>query len=367
MRCAAESKDGIDEVALLAELIAIPSLSGDELAVAKFVEAVARQHGLQVVRDDAAVSIEVRGRAAGPTLALVSHLDVVPPGEGWTRAPFVPSREGERLYGRGSCDAKASVAAMLGAATDVLRRGGPARGRLLVLLGYSEETRDTSMPRAVARCGPIDAAIVGEPTSLDLAVAQRGLMVVELRAHGAQRHAAHVATSQANEAEDASAVLILARDLVALPGLLRERHHLQLGQPTVTPTMLAAGVARNIAPALATALLDVRTTPAWPHQEVAAVLRARLRSEVVVVSERLQPCETAADSRLLALAAELRPEARRYGSPTCSDWVFLRHVDAVKCGPGDSQRSHTPDEYIDVPAVGAARRFYAELATRYLS
>jgi acetylornithine deacetylase len=126
-------------------------------------------------------------------------------------------------------------------------------------------------------------------------------------------------------------------------------------------------VARNIAPALATALLDVRTTPAWPHQEAAAALRSALRAEVAVLSERLQPCETAADSRLLALATELRPAARQYGSPTCSDWAFLRHVDAIKCGPGASQRSHTPDEYIDVPEVGAARRFYAALATRYLS
>lgn len=350
-----------DEIALLTELVGIPSVSGDEAAIAEHVAAWGRGQGLRATRDDAAVYVEVEGRAPGPTLALVSHLDVVPPGAGWTRPPFVPAREGDRLYGRGACDAKASVAAMLCAALDVARAGGPARGRLLVVLGYSEETRDTSMPRAVPRCGPIDAAIIGEPTSLDLAIAQRGLLIAELYARGEQHHAAYPPSAGAS-----SAVLTLARDLVALPELMRERPHPLLGQPTLTPTQLEAGVARNIAPPQARALLDVRTTPAWPHQEVAAELRAALRSEVVIVSERLQPCQTPAGSRLLAAAAALLPGARQYGSATCSDWVFLRHVDAIKCGPGSSRRSHTADEYVDLDEVRAARRFYAALAPRYL-
>jgi acetylornithine deacetylase len=88
---------------------------------------------------------------------------------------------------------------------------------------------------------------------------------------------------------------------------------------------------------------------------------------VVVTSQRLVPCETPADSRLLAVARRLRPQATTFGSPTCSDWVFLRHVDAVKCGPGTSRRSHTPDEYVDLPEVSEARRFYADLARDYLA
>lgn len=354
----------IDELTLLADLVAIPSVSGDELAIATHIEVWLAEQGLRAVRDDAAVYLELTGASPGPTLALVSHLDVVPPGAGWTRPPFVPAHEAGRLYGRGACDAKASVAAMLCAMIDVARSGGPARGRLLLILGYSEETRDTSMPRAVPRCGTIDAAIIGEPTQLNLAVAQRGLLIAELVARGEQRHAAHAAP----EGEDAppSAVLTLARDLVALPALLRERPHALLGQPTLTPTQLEAGVARNVSPPLAKALLDVRTTPAWPHGEVVAELRRTLRSEVVLVSERLQPCETPPGSRLLASASALRPAARHYGSGTCSDWVFLRHVDAIKCGPGDSQRSHTADEYVELDEVRAARRFYAELASRYL-
>jgi acetylornithine deacetylase len=352
-----------DEVDLLKRMVAIPSVSGEEEALARYVEETARGWGLETTRDDIAVRIEVRGRKPGPTIALVSHLDVVPPGSGWTRDPFTPTVEGTRLYGRGSGDAKASVAAMLCAAKDVAEAGGPDTGRLLVLFGYGEETKHTTMERAVEAAGPIDAAVVGEPTNLDLAVAQRGLMMVDLLADGDQRHAGYAAA----DGEFRNAALVLARDLLELDGLFAGRAHPVLGHTTATPTMLEAGVSRNVTPPVAKAILDIRSTPDWTHDEVADVLRRALASNVVVTSQRLVPCETPAGSRLLSVARRLRPEARTFGSPTCSDWVFLRHTDAVKCGPGTSRRSHTPDEYVDLPEVSAARTFYAGLVRAYLA
>jgi acetylornithine deacetylase len=351
-----------DELKLLEQLVAIPSVSGDEAAVAAFVEEVARSWHLSVVRDDTSVRVEVRGRGPGPTLALVSHLDVVPPGAGWTRDPFTPSVEGDRLYGRGSGDAKASVAAMLTAARELAEGSGLDRGRLLVILGYGEETKHTTMERAVEQAGAIDAAVVGEPTNLDIATAQRGLMMVDLVARGDQRHAGYAAAN----GEFVNAALVLARDLLLLGALFDERRHPVLGRTTATPTMLDAGVSRNVTPPVATAILDVRSTPDWTHEEIADLLRERLESEVVVTSRRLVPCETPADSSLLAAAMRARPEATRFGSPTCSDWVFLRHLDAIKVGPGTSKRSHTPDEYVDLPEVTAARGFYARVAREYL-
>lgn len=331
--------------------------------MAKLVEQTARAWGLDVVRDAAGVSVRIAGKAPGPTLALVSHLDVVPPGSGWTRDPFTPVVEGNQLFGRGSGDAKASVAAMLTAAHDVAAQGGALRGDLLILLGLGEETRNTSMPDLVARAGPIDAAIIGEPTDLDFAVAQRGLMMVDLVAQGDQRHAGRVT----DDGPFANAVTALARDLVRLESLFIDRPHPLLGHPTVTPTMLTAGVSRNVTPASAMAVLDVRSTPRWSHAELAQVLEATLDSQVLITSDRLVPCETPDDSPLLAACTALRPTATRYGSPTCSDWVFLRHLDAVKCGPGTSRRSHTPDECVDLSQVSAARTFYAALAGEYLA
>jgi len=351
-----------DEAGLLGELVAIPSVSGDEGPIAAYVEDVALGWGLETLRDDAAVRVEVRGRSDGPTLAFVSHLDVVPPGGGWTRDPFTPAVEGPRLYGRGSGDAKASVAAMLYAARDVAE-GGLAAGRLLVLLGYGEETKHTTMGRAVERAGTVDAAVVGEPTNLDVAVAQRGLMMVDLAAEGDQRHAGYAA---AGDGGFTNAVQVLARDLLALDGLFDDREHPVLGRAHATPTMLEAGVSRNVTPPVARAVLDVRSTPDWSHDELAERLRGALASRVIVTSRRLVPCETPAGSRLLAAATRVRPEARQFGSPTCSDWVFVRHADAFKCGPGTSRRSHTADEYVDLPEVTAARRFYADLARAYL-
>ena len=122
----------------------------------------------------------------------------------------------------------------------------------------------------------------------------------------------------------------------------------------------------NVTPPVAKAVLDIRSTPAWPHDELAKALAARLEGQLVITSERLVPCETPAESRLLAAARRVRPELATFGSPTCSDWVFVRHADAVKCGPGTSRRSHTADEYVDLPEVTAARAFYARLAEEYL-
>jgi acetylornithine deacetylase len=348
------------EIALLKELVAIPSVSGAEAAVARFLEDTARRAGLPVVRDDASVTIALESGRPGPTLAFISHLDVVPPGEGWTRDPFVPTVEGDRLYGRGSGDAKASVAAMTLAAADLA--GKLRAGRLLVILGYAEETKATTMAPAVSRAGPVDAAIIGEPTNLAAAVAQRGLMMADLVAHGDQRHAGYAATDR----DFSNAIVALARDLARLEGIVAERPHPILGLTTVTPTMLQAGVSRNVTPPTAKAVLDIRSTPAWPHPELAAALRQRLESELVITSDRLVPCETPPDSRLLAAAQRVRPGLETFGSPTCSDWVFVRQCDALKCGPGTSRRSHTADEYVDLPEVTAARAFYARLAQEYL-
>jgi acetylornithine deacetylase len=348
------------EIELLKALVAIPSVSGTEETIARFLEDAARSAGLDARRDDASVTLTVDSGRPGPVLAFISHLDVVPPGEGWTRDPFTPVVEGDRLYGRGSGDAKASVAAMTLAAADLIGRLG--RGRLLVIMGYGEETRNTTMGTAVARAGAIDAAVVGEPTNLDAAVAQRGLMMADLVARGDQRHAGYAG----DDGPFINAITALARDLARLDGLVGERTHPILGATTVTPTMLTAGVSRNVTPPTAKAVLDIRSTPAWPHDELARALQDRLQCEVVITSDRLVPCETPVVSPVLEAARRARPTLATFGSPTCSDWVFVRTADAIKCGPGTSRRSHTADEYVDLPEVTAARAFYAALAKEYL-
>jgi acetylornithine deacetylase len=349
------------EVELLRDLVAIPSVSGTEAAVGEFVERWAAARGLQVARGDDGVLVTLDGGTPGQSLAFVSHLDTVPAGEGWTRPPFEPVIEGTQLFGRGSGDAKASVASMLAAAADLVAQRERLHGRLMILLGYGEETKQTSMPALAARAGKVDAAVVGEPTNLEAAVAQRGLMMAELVARGDQRHAGY-----AGDGGFTNSITALARDLVRLEGLLNERVHPVLGTTTVTATMLEAGISRNVTPPTSKAILDIRSTPAWTHPEVGEALKSRLSCEVVITSERLVPCETPAGSRLLEVARKVRPQLQTFGSPTCSDWVFVRDTDAIKLGPGTSRRSHTADEYVDLAEVTAAREFYSALASEYL-
>jgi acetylornithine deacetylase len=349
------------EIVLLRDLVAIPSVSGTEERLGQFVEEWARDRGLAAARGDDGVLVTIDSGRPGKTLALVSHLDTVPAGEGWVRPPFEPMIEGTALYGRGSGDAKASVAAMLLAAHDLAAQSGRFRGRLQVLLGYGEETKNTSMPNLVTRAGSIDAALVGEPTNLQAAVAQRGLLMADLITRGDQRHAGY-----AGKAGFQNAITLLAKELLKLDGLFDDRSHPILGTATATATMLEAGISRNVTPPVAKAVLDVRSTPAWTHQEVAQALQQRLDCEVVVTSQRLVPCETPNNSPLLAAARSVRPDLTTFGSPTCSDWVFLRHTDAIKIGPGTSQRSHTADEWVDLAEVTAAREFYTRLGREYL-
>src|SRR6185312_2799251 len=139
-------------------------------------------------------------------------------------------------------DAKASVAAMLYAAKDLVDTGGMDVGHLLVIFGYGEETKNTTMGSAVEAAGEIDAAIIGEPTGLDFAVAQRGLMMVDLLAQGDQRHAGYASS----DGEFTNATIVLAGDLLKLGSLIAERSHPMLGRATATPTMLESGVGRNV-------------------------------------------------------------------------------------------------------------------------
>ena len=353
-----------DPTELLVQMVRTPSPSGDEAAVAAVLAEWASAHGLAPVVDDTSVRIEVEGKRPGPTLMMASHLDTVPPGTGWTIPPYSGLVDGGRITGRGAVDAKASVSAMAAAAADLEAGGGPAAGRLVVLATYSEETRDTSMPEALRRLGeaPV-AAVVGEPTSLEPCIAQRGQLLLELHWQGEQAHAGWVAD---RKPPPANAIRLAAKDLVKLEAMTFERIHPLLGAVAMTPTQINAGVARNVTPPSCSAMFDIRTTPSYEHAEVVAAISDQVDAEVEIYSDRLVPAETPANSKLLESVRSVRPGATPFASPTCSDWVFLRHLDAVKMGPGNSQLSHTPDEWVDLDEVAAGALLYGDVAREYL-
>ncbi|HXU34681.1 MAG TPA: M20/M25/M40 family metallo-hydrolase [Thermoanaerobaculia bacterium] len=346
-----------DILALHRLAVSTPSVSGDEGALAEQLAGWLAAHGAWVERfGNTLLAIHEGESPDAPIILLDTHLDTVPPAPGWLRDPFVATVEEGRVYGLGSNDAKASVAAMSAAFVACL--GQPLPFTLALALVEQEETKGLGTERVLAvlkeRGRQLAGAIVGEPTGLDVAIAQKGLLVLELVARGDACHAAH---AQALGARNAAREL--ARDLLALEALEFPTHS-TLGPVTIEPTQVRAGTARNVLPAEATALLDVRTTPEVSPEEIALRIGGAIGAEVRVLSDRLRPRATPEDSPLLTAVLSVRPVARLYGSPTLSDWALI-DAPAIKCGPGRSERSHRVDEYVEEEELLDGVRFYLEL------
>lgn len=341
------------------EIVATPSVSRDEGRLTTRIQAFLRDRGVSVVRYGD--NLYALTGDAGPLLAFNSHMDTVPPAEGWTRKPWEPCVVEGRVYGLGSNDAKASVAAMT-AAFLRLHAGGGAQGfRVLLTLVVQEETggagAEILVPELARRGLAPDVAVIGEPTGLDVAVAQKGLLMLELRSVGQACHAAHGRALGAR-----NAVRELARDLVALESVSLGPDDPVLGPVTLEPTLLTGGTARNVVPAAASCALDVRINPGPDGEVLLGRLRDAVQGEIAVRSDRLKPCRTDAAHPLARAALAARPGAVAFGSRGLSDWVYFRDCPAVKVGPGRTERSHTPDEFVLESEILEGAAFFERLA-----
>lgn len=350
-----------DVVALHKELVRFPSLSDQEGPIADFVEefVAASACNVHVGRRDDNVYFWL-GEGTD-TLLLNTHLDVVPPSTGHPYDPFEPIEFDGRIYGRGSVDAKASGASMTIALLSLAVQGWrPPSGRTMVALTTHEETggTDNGLEKLRPHLPPLSAAIVGEPTDLRPCVAQKGLLILTVRARG---KAAHAARSHLGE----NAVLKAARDLTRLQSLEMDREDPFLGPPTLTVTTIEGGSARNVVPDLCTFTLDVRTTPAYSHEELIERISAYLESDVEVHSKRIVPVATSLESRIVRACLETDPFARPFGSPTASDWIFLSDVPTVKLGPGSSELSHTAEESVSIDELRRAVDVYRGIIRAY--
>ena len=347
-----------DAVDLLSALVAIPSLSGEETAVATFLAGWLRDRGVAVEVLGDNVVATVAGAAGGPTLLWNSHLDTVPAGADWHRDPWSPAIVDGRLVGLGAGDAKASLAAMA-SATVTLAAQGLTRGRLVFAATVNEEIGASGLPDVLAAIGAVDAALVGEPTSLQAAIAQSGLLLLEGTCRGRSAHAARAALGR-------NAVTAAARDLVAIDALVLDRVHPLLGRSGANVTVIRGGDRHNVIPDTCRYTIDVRYTPAYEPEELTALLVATVEADLDVRQDHTLPVETAKDAPIVAALRAAEPGLRLFGSPTMSDWIHLAHVDAVKIGPGDSERSHTPNESVAVAQVRRAAELYAATARRFL-
>jgi len=338
-------------VELLQSLIATPSLSRKEDATADLIEAFLRIRGLAPQRHLNNVWLKARNWTAGrPVVLLNSHHDTVKPAAGYTRDPHAPDIVDGKLYGLGSNDAGGALVSLISAFVEL--ESDPTLGCNLILAATAEE--EISGPNGIAALlpllGPIDAGIVGEPTLLDLAVAERGLVVIDGEARGVSGHAARK--------EGVNALYLALDDIRAIRKHVFTRPSELLGPTSANVTVLNAGTQHNVVPDRATFLIDLRVNEAYRNGEAVAELQAACaHAELTPRSLRLQSSGIGPDHPLVRAGLAVRPEAETYGSPTLSDQALMPFP-TLKLGPGDSARSHTADEFIWVREVEAAREMY---------
>jgi len=348
-------------LAFLQRVIATPSISREEHAVVDLIESELKALGLPVKRYGLNLVVTItRGESKGPKLTLCTHTDTVPANPGYTRDPHAPDIEDDKLYGLGSNDAGGPLMAMVFAAKALLDRDD-WQGTLEVALVVEEEiTGEHGAGALIEEIGMPDAAVVGEPTGLHICVAQKGKVTLRATNRGQACHAAN-----AYRIPHKNAALEAAQDIQALAKLSYTERDESLGPTTINVTQIDAGVATNTIPDTCTWMIDVRVNPA---QDIAAVIediRACVQAEIEPTTPLLPPYRTDEQSLIVACAQSVKPDANCYGSDAMSDSVFYRHVPVIKCGPGLTENSHRPDEFLSLRWFDAGIGFYESLALEY--
>jgi len=255
------------------------------------------------------------------------------------------------------------VAAMLCAVAGLSADDLP--GQVVLALTVDEEIGGggDGLERLVGELGRLDAAVIGEPTSLDICVAQKGLLILEVESAGVARHAAH-----AHRLPGTNAVSEAARAITALDGWHPDAASEMLGPATCQITTVRGGTGLNKIPGHCRFTLDVRTVPGLETEELVQAVQARVGGEaaVTVLEDKLKPFETPVDAAIVRAARQVRPDARVVGSATLSDACWTRQWPTIKVGPGQTERSHTVDEFITVGELEAGVAFYAELIAAFL-
>lgn len=337
-------------IELLKRLIATPSVSRNEAQVADIVEAKMRELGFAPQRKLNNVwAMAAEYDAAKPTILLDAHLDTVKHGEQWVRDPFLPQVEGDRLYGLGSNDTGGSLVALLAAFVRLSKSEQPYN--LIFLASAEEEVTGVNGVRAVLpEMVPIDFAIVGEPTSLQPAVAEKGLMVLDCTSHGVAGHAARQ--------EGVNAIYKALKDIEWFRTHQFDRVSPLLGPVKMTVTGIEAGTQHNVVPAECRFMVDVRVNECYQNEELLEEIRQNVECDVVPRSTHLNSSAIElshpAVERLVAMGK------RPFGSPTMSNQAVMPFT-TLKLGAGDSARSHTADEYILLSEIEEAVELYYAL------
>lgn len=339
-----------DAIALLKKLIATPSVSRNEKDAADVMEEQMRAYGFAPHREANNLWIlDPHYDEQQPTILLNAHIDTVKPVATWQRDPFTPTMEGETLYGLGSNDCGGGLCSLLQVFRFLTEK--PQAYNLIYLASAEEEVSGKDgISRALPLLPKIDVAIVGEPTGMQPAVAEKGLMVLDVIAHGKSGHAARN--------EGVNAIYEALDDMQWLRDYRFEKVSDFLGPTKMTLTVVNAGTQHNVIPDKCTMLVDIRTNEFYDNEEVYHFICQHLKSECKAHSFRLKSSHIDIHHPLIqkCIAMGMTP----FGSPTLSDQALMSFP-SFKLGPGESARSHSADEYIKVSEVADAIGKYIEL------
>lgn len=339
-----------DAVQLLKKLIATPSVSRNEKDAADIMEQTIRSYGFEPQREANNLwIIDPHYDESRPTLLLNAHIDTVKPVASWSRDPFSPDVEDGVLYGLGSNDCGGGLCSLLQIFRMLTEK--PQSYNLIYLASAEEEVSGKDgITRALPLLPHIDLAIVGEPTGMNPAVAEKGLMVLDIIAHGKSGHAARN--------EGVNAIYEALDDMCWIRDYKFEKVSEFLGPTKMTLTVVNAGTQHNVIPDKCTMLVDIRTNEFYDNEEVYEFIRQHLKSEVKAHSFRLKSSRIDPEHPLIrkCVAMGMKP----FGSPTLSDQALM-HFPSFKLGPGESSRSHSANEFIRISEIRDAIAKYETL------
>ena len=340
-----------DAVTLLKELIAIPSVSRNEDKAADKLSEYLNLWGLPYGRDGNNLWVGCPDWDNNrPTIMLNAHIDTVKPVSTWTRDPFLPTQEGDMIYGLGSNDCGGGLVSLLQAYRIMLHR--PRNYNLLWVASAEEEVSGANgFSRVLSKLPNIAVAIVGEPTGMQPAIAEKGLMVIDGYAYGKSGHAARN--------EGVNAIYEALDDLVWLRDYKFRKCSPLLGPTKMTVTVVESGTQHNVIPDTLHFVIDVRTNEFYQNEYLFEFLCKKMtKCELKARSFRLHSSSIPQDHPLIRRCMEhgMQP----FGSPTLSDQALMPFP-SFKLGPGDSSRSHSADEYIKISEIQQAIDTYVSL------
>lgn len=325
-----------ESLALLKSLIQTCSFSREEKETSEIIAQFFSEKGIIPHRKGNNVWVYNQWYSADkPTILLNSHHDTVKPNTGYLRDPFSPDVVDGKLYGLGSNDAGGCLVSLIATFLHFYDRTDLKYNFCLAASAEEEISGLNGIECIISDLGPLDFAIVGEPTLMDLAIAEKGLMVLDCTAHGVAGHAAR------DEGENALYKAIA--DIDWFRSYKFDRVSSKLGPIKMSVTMIQCGSQHNVVPATCDYVVDVRTTDVYSNEETLAIIKQHVQSDVKARSTRLNSSSIPEDHPLVLSAISLGKKT--YGSPTMSDQALLR-IPSVKLGPGFSGRSHMADEFI---------------------